>query len=144
MNITFPADTEIVIDAIRSAIGRDVTFYVEERVPCSACGIDTVTDTSVNPFCTVCNGIGYIITLSGADLLAHVTHGPLDKLGWEQGGQLLEGDVRLQVKYTTVNWNLVTSSKKVLVDGVNYIVRNKIKRGVPQLNRIIINCSEES
>lgn len=144
MIITYPQNTTEIIDAIRSAIGRDVTIYTEERVVCSACGIDTVTDTSINPFCTTCGGIGYIITLSGADINAHVTHGPLDNLGWETGGQLLEGDVRLQIKYTTVNWNLVSSSKYITVDGVRYIVRNKIKRGVPQLNRIIINCTEES
>jgi hypothetical protein len=144
MNITFPQNTEITIDAIRSAIGRDVTFYTEERVPCSACGIDTVTDTSTNPFCNVCSGRGYVITLSGTDVLAHITHGPLEVLGWETGGQLREGEVRLQVKYTVVNWNLVTLSKYVTVDDVNYTIRNKIKRGVPQLNRIILNCTEES
>jgi len=144
MEITFPSNTTEIIDAIRSGIGREVVFYTEYKTVCSACGINPITDTSTNPFCLSCSGEGYITTLSGTNVLAHITHYPMDNLIWVTGGQIEDGDVRLQIKYTDENWTLADTAKRVLVDDVLYRIKNKTKRGFQQLNRIIILCDEET
>jgi len=141
--ITFPSNTKDIIDKIRVAIGRDVQFYAEVKDTCSGCTLDPITDTSVDSFCQVCDGIGYVITYSGTTISGHVTWGKADQLGWATGGQYLEGDCRVQIEYTGSNITVVDDSKYVTVDGKRMSVRKKILRGAQDLNRILIDLDEE-
>jgi hypothetical protein len=142
MNITFPSDTKNVIDAIRTAIGRPVTFVSESKIPCSACSIDPTTDTSVNVFCLSCSGVGYIITYSGIIISGHVTQGPIDGMQWATGGQYFDGDCRVQIEYTQSNITVVDNATYVVVDNKKFDVRKKILRGIKEINRILVDLIE--
>jgi len=143
MSIVFPTNTKDIIDDIRTAIGRNVTFYSENKSKCSSCDLDPVTDTSTNSFCPVCSGVGYLYTYSGMDILAHVTWSPSDIMQWSQGGQYFEGDCRVSVEYTVGNLATVEASKYVVIDTKRLKVLKKMFRGVKDINRILIDLKEE-
>jgi hypothetical protein len=142
VNITFP-DTKPVIDAIRNAIGRNITFVLDTITNCTVCSLDPVTGGSTDPFCTTCGGKYYIVTDANHIVLAHVTNGRVDQLGWASGGQFEEGDCRAQLDYTTVNDGYVANARKIIVDGKEYRIKNKEYRGAPQINRIILYLRQE-
>lgn len=140
----WPSNTTSVIDDIRGAIGRTVTFHVvASSYECPACGLDPVTGTAINSFCTVCSGNGIIAVLSGVEVSGHITWGFSELLGWKTGGQLDDGECRVQIKYTIANELLVDNSKFVTVDGREMLISKRILRGVPQINRILIDLIEK-
>lgn len=142
--ITFPSNTEDIIDAIRGAIGRNVTFVeITERTPCPVCGIDPVTNTAIDPFCTTCSGYGYLYTYSGTTISGHVTWGHSELLNWQTGGQLDDGECRVQVKYTVANADLVENASWVEIDGRKMQKVKIILRGVPAINRILVDLIEQ-
>ena len=150
MSITFPTNTADVIDEIRGAIGRSITFYVVTVSGCQACTLDPITNTSTDSFCPVFSGVHWIVTLSGAAINAHIIWGNVDSLGWYPGGQTLEGDCRAQIKYTLPNITIVDSvfenqsiyGAYIDVDGKHMEIKNKVLRGVPEINRILIDLKE--
>jgi hypothetical protein len=133
-----------LISDIRDAIGREVTFYVvASSVPCPVCALDPITNTSVDSFCPVCSGEYFIPIYSGVTRQAHITWGGTDQLQWQTGGQLFDGDCRVQIEYTPENVLVVESSKWMIVDGKR-MLQNKIHlRGVKDLNRVLIDCMED-
>lgn len=141
--ITFPSDTTDTIDAIRGAIGRDITFWTVSKEPCSGCSVDPVTNKSTNSFCLVCSGLGYIHTYSGYTVSGHVTWGYSELLGWQTGGQIYMGDCRVQIKYTPESIAVVDGCTFADIDGKKLSVKHKTLRGVPAINRIIIDMKEE-
>lgn len=142
MQIIWPSNTTDVIDEIREAIGRNIVIDVPQTIPCSACSLDPITNTSTNSFCQTCGGVYWIPVMSGITVLAHVTWGPSDQLGWVTGGQLLEGECRIQIKNTPQNSYAVLSGTDYHVDDKIMYKKNTIMRGVKDLNRIIINLKE--
>jgi len=144
MTISFPDDTENTIDAIRNAIGRYVTFVTVSATACTAsgCGLDPVTNTSTNSFCTTCSGLYWIPNLSTYVVKAHVTWGNADQLNWVTGGQFFEGDCRIQVKYTPELLAEIERTDHVLVDNKKFEMQSKIYRGVPEINRVLIDLVE--
>lgn len=145
MNIVFPNDTETVIDAIRGAIGRPTTWYtVATKIECHVCGIDPITDTALDSFCPVCSGNGYLYTYSGTSISGHVTWAYSEQLGWQSGGQIFEGDCRVQIKHTPRNVTIVENAVKVDVDGKDMQVIKKALRGVPSINRILVDLIERN
>lgn len=141
--ISWPSDTVEVIDDIRDAIGRDTTwYYVASSIACSGCTLDPVTNTSKNSFCLICSGMYWIPVYDYSTIKAHITWGPLDRLNWLAGGQMFDGDCRLQIKYTNSNITVVDNVKWVEVDGKKLEVSKRDYRGVPQLNRIIVDLIE--
>lgn len=144
MFISFPGDTKNTIDEIRSVIGRPITFVTVSKVPCSACTLDPVTDTSTNSFCVVCSGEGY--TYSGADVVvtAHITHDPSNAQQWSSGGKIIEGDCTVQIEYTVTNVDTIQHTSYVEVDGSKYSIKKQTLRGVPTLNRIILDLIERN
>jgi hypothetical protein len=140
--ISFP-ETKSTIDAIRKAIGRPVTFYQEYLVPCTGCSIDSVTGLSTNPFHVPCAGRGYIITYSGTVISGYVSWSPSDNLNWQTGGQFFTGDCGLQISSDPPNPTIVTNAKYLVVDGKKMSVKNKIMRGTPQINRILLDLQEQ-
>jgi hypothetical protein len=145
MVITFPADTETTIDAIREAIGRNINLVTVSAIACTAsgCGLDPVTNTSVNSFCVTCSGLYWIPNFTNYAVKAHITWGNAEELNWVTGGQIFEGDCRIQVKYTSEILAELERTEYVEVDGKNFEIKSKIYRGVPELNRVIIDLLEK-
>lgn len=131
-----------MIDEIRDAIGRNVTFLIEEKEDCPTCTLDPNTLTSTDSFCPTCSGKGYIITLSGVITKAHITWGPADVMNWSTGGQYIDGDCRIQIEYIPENVTITDTAKYVDVDGKRLTIRKKIFRGVPSLTRILLDLKE--
>jgi hypothetical protein len=128
--IIFPTDTEDVIDAIRGAIGRDTYWYtIDAQVECPTCGLDS--------------GIGYIITYTSTAISGHISWGYSEQLGWVTGGQLDEGECRVQIKYTPANYLVVENAQWVVVDGKTMQIVKKILRGVQNINRILVDLIEK-
>lgn len=142
MTIYWPSDTKTIIDDIRGAIGREVTFQVRTVSGCSLCTLDPISNESTNSFCPSCSGLYWIPVYSGADILAHITWGQSDEMNWKSGGQIYEGDCRIQIEYTPENITIVDTSDYVEVDGKKMDIRKKILRGVQALNRILLDLIE--
>lgn len=143
--ITWPENTTEIIDAIRGAIGRDVTFYVlAGSLPCPACDLDPTTNTSTNSFCEICSGVYWINTYSGVSISGHVTWNDHDMLTWQTGGQLFDGDCRIQIKYTPENITVLDNTKWVEIDGKTLEIKRRNMRGVQQVNRIILSLIERT
>jgi len=145
ININWNSDQEIeVIDAIRGAIGRDVTFnIVASSTECPTCDYDPVTNLSTNSFCTTCDGKYWIPVYSGVTVSGHITWGYSEQLAWYAGGQVDEGECRVQIKYTPSMNTVVDSTEWVTVDGKKMQIVNKILRGVKEINRILIDLIEQ-
>lgn len=145
VNIVWPTAEEIeIVDAIRGAIGRDVSFYYVASVSgCPVCEYDPVNDASTDAFCTTCSGEYWIPVYSGEDVEAHISWGHSEQLGWATGGQLDEGLCRVQIKYTTANSELVDKTKWLVVDERIMLIKRKILRGVKSINRILIDLEEK-
>lgn len=141
--ISWPSDTVTVIDNIRDAIGRDITWYVvASSTACPICNLDPITNTSTNSFCPTCSGEYWIPVYSGVVTKAHITWGFSEQLGWVTGGQLPEGDCRVQIKNTITNLDAVDRSIWVEVDNRRLEVLKKILRGVQDINRILVDLKE--
>jgi hypothetical protein len=137
-------DTEVV-DAIRTAIGRVVYFYVPNSgIPCtnSGCSLDPVTNQSTNSYCTVCSGEYWIVTYQSIPVTGHITWGMSELLGWQTGGTFSEGDCRVQIKYLPSLETVVDNAKWVEVDNRRLQVVKKIIRGVQTVNRILVDLEE--
>jgi len=146
MTINWPSNTATVIDDIRDAIGRNVTIYSTiSGMPCpaSGCGLDPVTQLSINAFCTTCSGFYWINTVSGLTVNAHVRMKNVDTPIWTVGGFIIEGDAQIQVKYTTIIANAVNTSDYFLVDNREFLKKEISLRGVPAINRIVVTLEEK-
>ena len=145
MTIIWPSNTSNIIDSIRRTIGRETTWYtVATETLCPTCAIDPVTNTSLDSFCPTCSGEGYLYTYSGTTITGHVTWAFSEHLGWTAGGQLYEGDCRVQIKNTPRNVTIVENTKWVDVDGKDMQIVKKILRGVPIINRILVDLIERN
>ncbi len=140
--ITWPNDTKDIIDDIRTAIGRIVTFYTQTVSGCSVCSLDPISNESTDSFCPSCSGIYWIPILTTSGILAHITWGSSEQLKWVSGGQLFDGDCRIQIEYTPENITVVDTSAYVEVDGRKMDINKKILRGVQPLNRILLDLVE--
>jgi hypothetical protein len=142
MLITFPSNTAEIVDSIRYAIGREVTFVTHTVSGCYNCSLDPITDTSVNSYCSVCSGKFWIPTYSGTQVSGHITWGSADILNWYSAGQQFDGDCRVQIKYTVANLDLVKNCDWIEVDDKKLQVKKTILRGIKPLNRILIDLIE--
>ena len=146
MIIAWPNNTEEVTDAIREAIGRDITiFYTVSGIPCtvSGCYLDPVTNLSTNQFCVTCGGNYWLETTSGYIINAHVRMLGLDVPYWAAGGIVFQGDAQVQVKYTPETFYVVENSQYFDVDGKIFIKKSFDTRGVPDINRIVVTLVEK-
>ena len=141
--ITFPEDTESTIDSIRDAIGRPTEWHTVTLSGCSLCELDPITNTSIDSFCPVCSGVYWIPTYEVTVISGHVTWGYSEQLGWVTGGQLAEGECRVQIKYTVANLDIIENAEKIFVDGKEMQMEKKTLRGVKNINRILIDLNEK-
>ena len=131
-----------IIDDIRGHIGREVTFVTATLSGCPTCDLDPVTNTSTDSFCPVCSGVYWIKNFNNTNVSGHISWGDVDQLNWYSAGQHFEGDARIQVKYTDSMITILDDMEHVIVDGRTMEVQSVIPRGVPSLNRILINLIE--
>jgi hypothetical protein len=146
VTITWPSDTTEVIDAIRDAIGRNITINVTvSGIACSepGCDLNPVTNLSTNQYCEVCHGLYWINTASGMLVNAHVTWKPSDTPVWITGGNIIEGDCLIQIKYSATILGLVNDATNFIVDGKTLLKDSVILRGTPDINRILITLEEQ-
>lgn len=144
MDIKFPSDTVEVIDKIRLAIGREVSFItISGKTPCPTCGVNPVTDTAIDPFCPTCSGSGYLYDYETIPVSGHVTWGHNDLPEWVTAGKYFTGDCILQIKYTPEVLEMLDKTLYVIVDNIKTTIRGKILRGVPSINRIILDLKQE-
>ncbi|HAQ02271.1 TPA: hypothetical protein DCQ22_00010 [Candidatus Nomurabacteria bacterium] len=144
MEIVFPSDTKDVIDAIRGVIGREIVFHVvASATACTSCDLDPVTNTSTDSFCLECNGVYWVPTYSGIAISGHVAWGKSDQMRWEAGGQWFEGSCGAQVELTEDNLQTVNDTIYVTIDDKEMEIRKTMRRGVPELNRILIDLIEK-
>lgn len=141
--ITFPENTEDVIDSIRDAIGRPIEWQTVTLSGCPNCSLDPTTNESTNSFCTVCSGVYWIPTYTTTIISGHITWGYSEQLGWVTGGQLAEGECRVQIKYTVANLDVIENAEKIFVDGKEMQIDKKTLRGVQNINRILIDLNEK-
>lgn len=142
--ITFPNDTVDIIDQIRNAIGRPIVFQViSSGLVCPTCGVNPFTNTAIDPFCVTCSGVGYIYSYSYVTVTGHVTWGHNDLPNWVTGGQYFTGDCLVQIKFTEDNQSMIEKTKYVYVDNVRMRITSKILRGVPGINRILLDLKQE-
>ena len=140
INITFPDNTGEITDAIRKTIGRAVIFHSQTSISeCGSCSLDPISRKSTDSFCSECGGNYFIPVFADVVVTGHVTWKGTDLFNWQTGGQLFEGDCRIQIKYTLRNLQLVTVTGYVTVDGQDFSMKSKIFRGVPESNRIIVD-----
>ena len=144
MVITFPSNTKQIIDEIRGVIGREIVFHVvASATACTSCDLDPVTNESTNSFCTECLGVYWIPTYSGVVISGHVAWGKSDQMRWEAGGQWFEGSCGAQVELTGDNLQTVNDTIYVTIDDKEMEIRKTMMRGVPELNRILIDLIEK-
>lgn len=142
--IAFPNNTTEVIDNIRSTIGRQVTIYrLVSGIACSGCGLDPVTNLSLDSFCSICDGNYWINTTSGIAVTGRILHGGLDRPIWEPGGLIVAGETQLRIKYTPVNKDAVDNMQYCVIDSKKFILKEFEYRGVPDVNRIVITLEEK-
>lgn len=137
--IVFPDNTDETIDAIRTAIGRNVIFVEKIESLCPTCTLDPISNTSTNAFCPTCSGVGYIYTTSGYTVMAHITWGGSELPNWQSAGYIFDGDCRIQIKYTPEAVLAIKNSDYIVVDDKRLTVKKKILRGVPNINRILLD-----
>lgn len=145
ITITWPTAQDVeVVDAIRGAIGRETTWYIiSSSTPCPTCDLDPVNNTSTDSFCPTCSGNYWIPTYSGVTISGHITWGFSEQMGWVSGGQMDEGDCRVQIKYTPDNLSVVDEAIYVMVDGKKMDITKRIYRGVQSINRILVDLAED-
>ena len=145
MNITFPSNTSEIISAIRNAIGREVSFITTESGnPCPVCDLDPVANTSTDSFCTTCSGMYWIPVYETYTISGHITWGNDEIQQWESAGKWISGKCRAQIEYTDTNITILDKTKYLVVDGKKLEIKEKLFRGVPELNRILLDLDEFS
>jgi hypothetical protein len=142
-NINWPTNTKQIIDKIRGAIGRPTYWYiVTDREPCPVCDLDPITNTATDSFCPVCSGNYWLNVYSGVLISGHVTWGFSERLNWVAGGQLQEGECRVSIEYIPENVTVVDKAIWVEVDGRKMEISKRQLRGVPEINRILVDLKE--
>ena len=143
MTIVWPGpETKLITDAIRGAVGRLVTVVVPAvTAACTVCSLDPVTGLSTDSFCPVCSGSYWITAYSNYTMSGHITWYPMDSLDWRTGGQIFNGDVRVQVAYTPENLAAIAIAEYYIVDGIYCDFKEQAYRGFP-LNRVILSLIE--
>ncbi len=144
MTIFWPNNTEETIDAIRNAIGRNITILVTvSGIACSICNLNPISNLSTDPFCPECGGTYWKNTTSGYVVNAHVAIGEID-LPWRvEGGYIQRGEALVQIKYTPQNLYAVEHAVHYVVDNKIYLQDDISYRGIPEINRMVITLKEQ-
>lgn len=125
----------IVIKSIKEIDKQDKVYNIEVEDDHNYCADLYAVEN--------CSGIYWIPTYEVTTISGHITWGFSEQLGWVSGGQLAEGECRVQIKYTVANLGVVENAKKIFVDGKEMQIEKKTLRGVKNINRILIDLIEK-
>lgn len=140
----FPSNTKEQIEQMISMDGRLVTFYVPtEPSGCPICSLDPITQTSTDSFCPICSGSYWIYIFSGWDTTAHVTWGRSEDRDWQTGGMIDNGDCTVKFIFSGWMQEIIDDADYVVVDGRKMDIQRTILRGVPEINRVIVQLKEQ-
>ena len=131
------------IDDIRSLIGRLVYFYTPVPSGCSTCSYDPVAETSTDSYCPECDGEYWVNTYTITAVSGHINWGPADRLNWQTAGKIFDGDCTVQIKAEDTTITLLDGAEYLMVDGRKMEEKDRTPRGVPDINRYILNCIEK-
>jgi len=143
MTLPFPTNTTDIIQKMINTIGRNITLYIENQTVCWNCGIDPISGDALDSSCPVCSGIGYLVTYSGYVVRSYLNHGKMDNKNWVTGGQYFDGDSTAQIMLTPESLQAVERASYLIADTKRFKISQKIYRGVPELNRIILVLKED-
>jgi len=142
--ITFPSDTKDTIDAIRSAIGRDISAFVTTSVSgCALCSLDPINNTSTDSTCSGCNGYYWISSQTEVTITGHVRWYPFDEQNFTPGGIVYQGDCVVTVEYSLPILQTVQDADYFSVDSKRMVLDKYLLRGKPDVNRIRLLLKEE-
>jgi hypothetical protein len=85
----------------------------------------------------------WINTYSGWATTAHVTWGRSEDRDWQTGGMIDNGQCSVKFMHTPEAEEVVHNAEYVIVDDREMDVEKIILRGVPEVNRIIVNLKEK-
>jgi hypothetical protein len=129
------------IDAVRESIGRDVTFYTEDRTACTLClpsgFYNPATNSTVFYNCPVCAGNYYLDTVTTHDILARVHWTNDEAVNSSPGGKYFIGDATATIDALdrSVAEDCFTGQGRVNVDGHTMFITKIIPMGAPEPNR---------
>jgi hypothetical protein len=142
--ITWPSNTREIINAIRGAIGREVTIAVPNTASgCSVCSLDPINNTSTDPFCDTCSGMYWIVTHAEMTVSGHVRWYPFDEPIFTTGGKVFDGDCVVTIEHTDGNLTAVQAADWFIVDGKRMVLWKYLLRGKKPINRIRLMLKEE-
>jgi len=142
----FPT-TKTIKDAIRDAIGQQVTFICEgtyEACPtCSGLGYyDEINQTSLDSTCTVCSGAYWLFTDSKVTAVAHVRWSRMDEPNREMSGKTTDGECYITVSVDSLTPTQVNTIKEIQADSRRLNVYRTVYKGVPTRDRITFVAKE--
>jgi len=146
MTISFPT-TKVIKDAIRDAIGQTVTFVIRgDHTPCPVCSgldqYDEVNEASLNPYCTTCSGLYWIIEDVYSGVIAHVRWRTQDQPNKGIGGETFDGDAVITIDIDALPEANIVKIKEITADSRRLEVYRTIYRGIPSRDRIRFVCRE--
>ena len=130
------------IDAVRNAIGRNVTFYIPSGVPCSLCSasgyLDTYNGISYYTTCPICAGSYYINSAQAHIILARVRFTNDEAIVATPGGKYFTGDATVTIapEYLNIAQQTQVEGGEVLVDNHKMEIVKIIPLGTIQTNRL--------
>lgn len=143
MKILWPSGTREQIEAMIGEIGRDVDFFVPTVSACFNCSLDPITNTSTDSFCPVCSGVYWIPEYDKTTISGHIVWKYYELDSWQTGGHVFRGDGTIKIMFTEDNYRIATDADHMLADGKILLVDKVTVRGVPEINRIIIDFKEK-
>jgi hypothetical protein len=146
MTIEFPS-TKTTKDAIRDAIGQTVTFIIGGAATacptCSGLGLyDGTNEASLDPYCSVCSGLYWIVSDISTEVTAHVRWRTQDQPDMGVAGETFDGDCSITIDIDDISEANIVKIKEVRADSRKLQVYRTIYRGVPQRDRIRFICRE--
>lgn len=132
------------IDAVRVAIGRDITVYTQKITNCTICVAsgyyNPLNDNSWYFLCPQCAGNFYLPTVDATTVLARVHWTDREGITASPGGKYYIGDAYAHVdpQYLTLMENAQKDSGKVVVDGQDMQILKINPQGAPTINRLKI------
>lgn len=144
--IQFPA-TKTTKDAIRDAIGQVVTFVIrDDQVACPVCSglgyYDEVNQASLDPFCSTCSGLYWLVADLYSGVVAHVRWRTQDQPNMDVAGETLEGDASVTIASDSLSEANMVKIRYIVADSRKLQVYRTIYRGVPTRDRIRFICKE--
>lgn len=130
------------IDAVRRAIGRNVTVYYSAEQACSICVasgyLDPISNTSWYTTCPECHGSYWLDATTEEEILARIHWVSNEGITATPGGKYFMGDAQITVDpcYHESLQRAQSERGGVIVDGQDFQVLRINPMGAPTVNRV--------